>query len=100
MVLHGMELLKEHTESESRFEGWLGPLDKVLDSRGKMGSLVGASKDYFKYTGISENPEEHLIEYGVRLWDKEHDQVNDANHGILAGQHAFDQCIGGSRSSG
>lgn len=96
MVLHGMELLKEHTESESRFEGWLGPLDKVLDSRGKMGSLVGASKDYFKYTGISENPEEHLIEYGVSVYDGKEDQTNDSNHRLIVGQYAFDQCIGGS----
>ncbi|KAI8139173.1 formin homology 2 domain-containing protein [Fennellomyces sp. T-0311] len=65
MVLRGMELLKKHADGQGRFDAWLNPLEKVLDARGMMGSMVGASKDFLKYTGISENPEEHLIEYGL-----------------------------------
>lgn len=67
MVLRGMETLnKQQEEGEGgRFEVWIESFEKVLDARGKMGSLVGASKDYLKNTGISKNPEEYLIEYGV-----------------------------------
>ena len=68
MVLRGMELLKKHADGQGRFDAWLCPFEKVLDARGMMGSMVGASKDFLKYTGISENPEEHLIEYGVSLF--------------------------------
>lgn len=65
MVLHGMEVLKKSKNATGRFDTWLDAFEKILDARGKMGSLVGASKDYLKNTGISGNIEENLIEYGV-----------------------------------
>lgn len=70
MVLRGMELLKERKDGEGRFDIWLGSFERILDARGKMGSLVGTDRDFFKLTGISENPEEHLMEYGVSLFCK------------------------------
>ena len=65
MVLRGMELLKKRKDGEGRFDIWLDSFERILDARGKMGSLVGTDRDFFKLTGISENPEEHLMEYGV-----------------------------------
>ncbi|CAO3653877.1 unnamed protein product [Mucor hiemalis] len=45
MVLQGMDTIKESKNDYCRFDSWLKSLNSVLDGRGKMGSMVGASVD-------------------------------------------------------
>ena len=65
MVLKSMELLKEYGSGYGRFDPWLNSLERALDGRGKMGSMVGASKD-LRFAGMAGNPDTHLMEYAVR----------------------------------
>ncbi|GAN04863.1 hypothetical protein MAM1_0075c04328 [Mucor ambiguus] len=45
LVMQGMDKLKESQKNYGRFDPWLKTLNAVLDGRGKMGSVVGASSD-------------------------------------------------------
>ncbi|KAI8336356.1 hypothetical protein BC941DRAFT_428994 [Chlamydoabsidia padenii] len=60
MVLHGMDSLKEN--GNSRFGAWLSEFQKMLQGRGKMGSIVGASHD-IRQMGMSGNLEMQVTEY-------------------------------------
>lgn len=67
MVLQGMELLRGYDGNEyGRFDTWLRSVEKALDGRGKMGSLVGVSKDLILTDG-TKNPDTILLEYSVIL---------------------------------
>ncbi|CAO3610251.1 unnamed protein product [Mucor fragilis] len=45
LVMQGMDKLKESQKNYGRFDPWLKTLSAVLDGRGRMGSIVGASSD-------------------------------------------------------
>ncbi|CAO3596021.1 unnamed protein product [Absidia cylindrospora] len=62
MVLHGMDALKENGDHHSRFGAWLNDFQKMLQGRGKMGSMVGASHD-MRQMGMSGNLEIQITEY-------------------------------------
>lgn len=65
MVLHGMDSLKkENGDHHSRFGAWLTEFQKMLQGRGKMGSMVGASHD-MRQMGMSGNLEMQVTEYAV-----------------------------------
>ncbi|KAI7869247.1 hypothetical protein BDF14DRAFT_1951245 [Spinellus fusiger] len=63
-VLRGFELLSSHRKDTGVFDGWLQDLEKTVDGRGKMGSLVGANED-LKRLGIYNAPDNHLMEYAL-----------------------------------
>lgn len=64
IVIQGMEKLKDYKQEHGLFDGWLKKLEDVLDGRGRMGSLVGASEDV-KRLG-SHGFDSQLIEYAVK----------------------------------
>lgn len=66
LVMQGMDKLKESQNSYSRFDPWLKTLNAVLDGRGKMGSVVGASNDVKQIVskGSSDMP---VIEHAVNI---------------------------------
>lgn len=66
-VLQAMELLREYGGEEyGRFDTWLHSVGTALDGRGKMGSMVGVSKDLILTDG-TKNPDSILLEYSVRI---------------------------------
>lgn len=65
-VLHGMDMLKQNNGHAFRFYGWLQSFQKMLQGRGKMGSMVGASQE-FRQMGMSGNLEIQMTEYAVSL---------------------------------
>jgi hypothetical protein len=61
-----MDSLKiDNGDHHSRFGAWLTEFQKMLQGRGKMGSLVGASHD-MRQMGMSGNLEMQVTEYAVR----------------------------------
>ncbi|KAJ1985644.1 hypothetical protein H4R33_003872 [Dimargaris cristalligena] len=61
MVLQGMEAFQRFRSMEYRFEPWLNTLERTVDGRGRMGSMVGASQE-IRQAGMLEND---LVHYGL-----------------------------------
>lgn len=64
MVLQGMDTIKESKNDYCRFDSWLKSLNSVLDGRGKMGSMVGASVDVRQFASRS-NPDLPVTEHAL-----------------------------------
>lgn len=68
LVMQGMDKLKESQKNYGRFDSWLKTLSAVLDGRGRMGSIVGASSDVKQIVskGSTDMPViEHAVKYQV-----------------------------------
>ncbi|OAD77065.1 hypothetical protein PHYBLDRAFT_109013 [Phycomyces blakesleeanus NRRL 1555(-)] len=74
-VLKGFESLSAHRKDLGIFDGWMKDLEKTVDGRGKLGSLVGANDD-FKRLGVYNAPDNHLMEYAVRISVLVNDPLN------------------------
>ncbi|KAJ1920783.1 hypothetical protein IWQ60_006918 [Tieghemiomyces parasiticus] len=61
MVLQGMETFQRFRSMDHRFEPWLTTLERTIDGRGRMGSMVGASQE-IRQAGMLEND---LVHYGL-----------------------------------
>lgn len=64
MVLRGLALLQNG--NAGRFDAWFDAFEQMIDGRGRMGSLVGASKDV-RSLGVNGNGDTHLMEFAVSL---------------------------------
>jgi hypothetical protein len=64
MVLQGMDTIKETKNDYCRFDSWLKTLNSILDGRGKMGSIVGASNDVRQIASRS-NPDLPVTEHAL-----------------------------------
>jgi hypothetical protein len=64
MVLQGMDTIKELKNEYCRFDSWLKTLNSVLDGRGKMGSIVGASTD-IRQIASKSNPDIPVTEHAL-----------------------------------
>lgn len=62
MVLRGLALLQDG--NAGRFDAWFDSFEQMIDGRGRMGSLVGASKDV-RSLGVSGHGDTHLMEFAV-----------------------------------
>lgn len=65
LVLESMDALQSWYHDTSRFDTWLRALSQMLDGRGKMGSMVGASDDYRKMGNTAADNQ--LMEYAVSI---------------------------------
>lgn len=64
LVFHGLATLSQaNGDSTGCYDYWFQSLEGVLRSKGKMGSLVGASDEFKRIGGDSGM----LVEYAVRL---------------------------------
>lgn len=63
LVVSAMDALKEWHHDMSTFDPWLRSLSLMLDGRGKMGSMVGASDDYRRMGNAAADNQ--LMEYAV-----------------------------------
>lgn len=63
-VIRGFELLQQRNKDLNLFDAWLSSVDRTVDGRGRMGSLVGANND-LKRMGVYNTPDNHLMEYAV-----------------------------------
>ncbi|KAJ1658246.1 hypothetical protein IWQ61_002482 [Dispira simplex] len=61
LVLQGMESFQRFRSMQYRFEPWLVALERTIDGRGRMGSMVGASQEV-RQLGMVEND---LIQYAL-----------------------------------
>lgn len=64
MVLQGMDAIKDTKNDYCRFGSWLKTLNAVLDGRGKMGSIVGASTDV-RQIASRHNPDIPVTEHAL-----------------------------------
>lgn len=64
LVLQGIDDLRAARNAPGRFDVWFGALETVLDGRGLMGSLVGAS-DEVRRLQLASTSESGLTEYVV-----------------------------------
>lgn len=64
LVVQGMDKLREIQNNYSRFDPWLKTLSAVLDGRGRMGTIVGASTDV-KQIASKGNSDIPMIEHAV-----------------------------------
>lgn len=67
MVLQGMDKIKAANKDYGRFDSWLKTFNTVLEGRGIMGSVVGASTD-IKQMISKTNSDMSVTEYAVRLY--------------------------------
>jgi hypothetical protein len=67
MVIQGMDSIKDSQSDYGRFDAWLKTLLAVLNGRGKMGSIVGASTDVRQIASKS-NPDIPVTEHAVKLF--------------------------------
>lgn len=65
MVMQGMDMIKSTKKDYGRFDSWLKTFNTVLEGRGIMGSIVGASTD-IKQIISKNNSDMPVIEYAVR----------------------------------
>ncbi|KAI9473530.1 MAG: hypothetical protein EXX96DRAFT_578379 [Benjaminiella poitrasii] len=64
MVIQGMDTVKKTTKHYGRFDAWLKKFNMILEGRGKMGTIVGASMDVRQIASKS-NPDIPVIEHAL-----------------------------------
>lgn len=65
LVMQGMNSIKDSKSDYGRFDAWLKALLAVLNGRGKMGSIVGASMDV-RQIASKNNPDIPVTEHAVK----------------------------------
>lgn len=65
LVLKAMDKLRDARKGYGRFDAWFKGLQRSLDGRGRMGSMVGASDDYKRLGLHGSAADNQLAEYAV-----------------------------------